>query len=178
MPRVSREEQIRMGIVEPTVWEEKNFVAAGATDLAPSPSTELSPIEGAIVDRGHSLAGQIMQSGNHSGHLRIAGDPVTLEKANLLSTAPIVIAIAMIVTGLILLAGLFGLFGAGLGNYFVAWLAIFGVAGLIALVWNRRITHWNSAAGVAHHELDAKADVAKYAIDRHVELLERKWGLR
>ena len=175
MAKVTREEQIEMGIVNSSPWVEKNFVAAG---IVPAKANELSPAEADLAGRGHQLAGAIMQSGQHSGYLRTVADPVTLEKANLLSTAPILGAIAMIVTGIVVIAGLFGFFGAGLGNYFVAWLAIFGVAGLVALIWNRRVTHWNSAAGVAHHELDAKTEVARYAIDRHCEMLERKWGLR
>jgi len=130
---------------------------------------------------------------SHTGHIRQNDDALTNARASLLYSKAIGAVAALGVTGIVFLAWL--TYGGDLGIYF--GLEILGVSGvaLVALVINRAQGLRHSASGIAHHELrtqekiarrhaqtqeyaiDSAERIALHAIDRHAQLVERRWEL-
>lgn len=130
---------------------------------------------------------------SHTGHIRQNDDALTNARASLLYSKAIGAVAALGVTGILFLAWL--TYGGDLGIYF--GLEILGVSGvaLVALVVNRAQGLHYSASGIAHSELrtqeriarrhaqtqeyaiDSAERIAMHAIDKHSELIERRWQL-
>ncbi len=129
----------------------------------------------------------------HTGHMRQTDDAITNARASLLYSKAIGAVASIGITGVLFLAWLN--YGGDLGIYF--GLEVIGVAGvaLVALVVNRSQGLHHSASGIAHHELrtqekianrhaqvqeyqiDSQERLAMYAIDKHAELIEKRWRL-
>lgn len=139
----------------------------------PPAARELSPIEGEIIARGSQFAGQLMTPRTPSADIQTHDSAVTHAKASLLYSVAYGLPFAMITAGLLLIVWMYK--GGPGGPYFFAGLIVWGVAFLIALYSNRSQGLHHSATGVAHHEIDAKTEVALYAIDRHCQMLEKRW---
>lgn len=137
---------------------------------------ELTAIEGEIVSRGQQAAYALAAQETHSSHIRQTDDAMSHAQASLLYSRAYSLAAGMVTAGLLLTIYLFA--GGGLGWYFFTGLLVWGVAILAILHRNRVQGLYHSSTGVAHHDIDARADVAKYAIDRHCQMLEKKWGVR
>lgn len=113
-----------------------------------------------------------------SGHSRAEQNDtaITHATAHLIASAPVVVAVGSIVTGFVLLGWLVA------GGSAVLWigveLAIFGVGAAVVLLRSRRAGLEHTPAGVERYEIDARAKVAMYVVDRHCELVERLKGVR
>lgn len=147
-----------------------NFVAPGQAPSAPVP---LSPVEGEIIARGSQFAGQLMTTRSPSADIQTHDSALTHAKASLLYSVAYSAPAAMITAGLLLVIWMYR--GGPGGVYFFVGLIVWGMAFLAALYGNRAQGLHHSATGVAHHEIDAKTEVAIYAIDRHCQMLEAKW---
>jgi hypothetical protein len=64
------------------------------------------------------------------------------------------------------------------GFYALVWVFSWGVCLLAALYFNRQQGLWFSPVGLDHHEIRSRERITMYLIDRHIELLERKWGVK
>lgn len=116
--------------------------------------------------------------GSHQHLARQDDDAVTHARAHLIVSAGYIGAAALTIAGLLILAGLAGLFGHDLGRYIAIWIGGVGVAALVVMFANRRQQHHYSAAGIAHHDLDVRERIARHAIDTHAELLLAQWRLQ
>ncbi len=150
-----------------------NFVAAAPAVRDPVP---LSPIEGEIIARGSQFAGQLMTTRAPAADIQTHDSAMTHAKASLLYSAAYSAPAALITAGLLLTIWLYR--GGPGGPYFFAGLIVWGIAFMVALYGNRAQGLYHSASGIAHHEIDDRTKVAMHAIDRHCELLEKRWSLR
>lgn len=150
-----------------------NYVAALPREQAPAP---LSPIEGEIIARGSQFAGQLMTTRTPAADIQTHDSAMTHAKASLLYSVAYSAPAAMITAGLLLIIWMYR--GGPSGVYFFIGLIVWGIAFMVALYGNRAQGLYHSASGIAHHEIDDRTEVAKYAIDRHCELLEKRWSLR
>jgi len=150
-----------------------NYIAALPREREPLP---LSPIEGEIIARGSQFAGQLMTTRTPAADIQTHDSAMTHAKASLLYSVAYSAPAAMITAGLLLIIWMYR--GGPSGLYFFTGLIVWGIAFLAALYGNRAQGLHHSASGIAHHEIDAKTEVAMYAIDRHLDLLEKRWSLR
>ena len=141
-----------------------------------APQREAQSAELGPVDAPYSV-GDIVHSNAHTGHARQDDNALTHAKASLLVSAAYGVAAGMITLGLLLIVWIFHALGDRLAVYFYAGLLSWGVFTLVILLLNRRQGLHHSSSGIAHHEIDAKTDIAFHAIDTHAELLREKWRL-
>jgi len=131
--------------------------------------------------------------GTHTGHIRHQDDAITNAKASLLYSKAIILVVSIGVTAIMFLAYLN--YGGDLEIYFGVELLALSGAGLLTLLYNRHQGLHHSASGIAHHELrtqekiakthagvqkyqiDSQERIATYMIDKHAELIERRWEL-
>lgn len=102
---------------------------------------------------------------------------LTQVQASLVYSAAYAFAAALITGGIILTAWMQYGTGDDGSNYVVLWLLLWGLSVLIALIVNRAQGLHHSSTGIAHHEIESRERLAMYAIDRHVELIEKRWRL-
>ncbi len=98
---------------------------------------------------------------------------ITQAKASLLYSVAYAITLGVITAGVCLIGYLSE--GGGGTFYALLWLVSWGVCVLVALAVNRQQGLWFSSAGIAHHEIDSREKVAMHAIDRHIEMIEKRW---
>jgi len=133
--------------------------------------------------------------GAHSGHVRNTEDPIVIAEASLRYSLAIAGASAITIGGLLLLATLQGYLEIGFPDAIGIEIVGTGIVTLAAMIINRSVGLHHSATGIAHHEIKAtmknharSADVQEYeidsrerialhAIDRHAELIEKRWRL-
>jgi hypothetical protein len=140
-------------------------------------SHDLTMNEQAILGQSVHAAGDMIAR-RQMGHLvRSEDSAVTVALGNLIYSGAYAVAALLITAGIFLMAWL----GSGQdGNgwhYFVAWLVAWGVCILIALAVNKWQGLHHSSTGIAHHEIRSRERMAMYIVDRHIELIEKKWGL-
>lgn len=150
-----------------------NYVQALPREREPMP---LSPIEGEIIARGSQFAGQLMTTRTPAADIQTHDSAMTHAKASLLYSVAYSAPAAMITAGLLLIIWMYR--GGPSGVYFFVGLIVWGIAFMVALYGNRAQGLYHSASGIAHHEIDDRTKVAMHAIDRHCELLEKRWSLR
>lgn len=140
-------------------------------------SDDITMNEQAILGNAVSAAGDMMARRQMSHLSRTDDTAITSALANLIYSAAYAFAALLITGGIFILAWLNSNRDGNGGRYFVTWLCVWGVCVLVALGINRWQGLHHSSTGLAHHEIDSRERIATYAIDRHVELLEKKWGL-
>jgi hypothetical protein len=107
-------------------------------------------------------------------HARSDDSAITNALASLIYSVAMGSAAAMITAGILFIA--YNLLGGDEGLYAIAWLVTWGICVLVALLRNRLQGLWHSPTGIAHHEIESRERIALYAIDRHVQLIEKRWG--
>jgi hypothetical protein len=153
-----------------------NYVPALTGEIVSADRDPITSAEAQLMQQGRGLA-EIAMSG-HIGQSRAdqSDTAVTHAQAHLIAALPQVLAIGGVVTGLVMIAGL------SVGGSAWLWIGIeigvFGIGALIALVRGRREGLQHTPAGVERHEIDARTQIAMFAIDRHCEALERLKGVR
>lgn len=134
-------------------------------ERAPQPPATIAPIH----------VGELLPPTVQVAHSRQDDNAITHAKATLLVSTAYVVAAAMITLGLLLIVWLFRGLGDSWATYTFTGLVVWGCTILLALWGNRRQSLHHSASGIAHHELDSRERLAKYAIDQHVRLLLKRW---
>lgn len=139
--------------------------------------SDFSMNEQAILGNAVDAAGDMISRRQMSHLSRTDDTAITAAVANLIYSAAYAFAALLITGGVFLLAWLSsGRDGNGTW-YFVGWLVAWGVCILVALGINRSQGLYHSSTGLAHHEIDSRERVAMYTVDRHIELLEKRWEI-
>lgn len=166
---VSREEQIRQGIIP---VPKNNYLPA-----RPEGSFEFRDHDRSILSSAVNAASAMMTERQMTHIVKSDDTAVTQAQASLVYSAVYAFASALITGGMILLS--WSKYGRtdNRGDYALLWLLLWGLCVLIALIVNRAQGLHYSASGIAHHELDSREAIAKYAIDKHVGLIEQRWRI-
>ena len=153
------------------------YLPAVTGEIVPqAPTKEITGAEAQLIAGGHQLANVALSGrSGHSGAQQ-QDTAITHSVGHLIAAAPVVASVLVTSTGLVLLGWL------ALSGPILAWigveLAIVGTGSAVALIRSRRAGLEHTPAGVERHEIDARAEVAKYAVSRHCEMVERLKGVR
>ena len=128
-----------------------------------------------IVSSAVTSAGEMMSRRQMTHHVSSDDTAISHAKASLLYSVAYAFAAALI-TGAICLVGYLSE-GSGGSFYLILWLFFWGLSVLGALLVNRRQGLQYSSAGIALEEIKSRERVALHAIDKHVELVEKKLRL-
>lgn len=150
-----------------TRYRHENMSTFVPAERVPQPPATIAPLN----------VGELLPPTVQVAHSRQDDDAITHAKATLLVSAAYIVAAAMITAGMLLIIWLFRALGDAVAIYFYAGIVLWGVCILAALLLNRRQSLHHSASGIAHHELDSRERLAKYAIDSHIRLLLKRWGV-
>jgi len=140
------------------------------------PHAEITANEADIMASGHHLAGVALSGRSAHSRAQQTDTAITHANAHLIASAPVVTALTITSSGLVLLMWLIA--GGPAAIWIGVELLIVGIGSVIALTRSRRISLEHSPAGVERHEIDARSQIAMYAIDRHCEMVERLKGVR
>jgi hypothetical protein len=144
--------------------------------VAPYTHNEITAPEQGVVHAALAAAGTVMAH-RQMAHLSKSEDTaLTNAFASLFYSLAYSVAGALITGGILCLA--FLLFGGDEGVYLLIWLILWGICLLAALAYNRWQGLWFSPAGLDHHEIESRERIAMHAIDKHIELIERRWSLK
>ena len=146
-------------------------------ELPQAPSEVMPESKDEPVMVSVNAAGEMMTHRQMTHIVRSDDTAVTQAYASLLYSAAYAFAAALITGGIILTAWLrYGAQDNG-GDYALAWLLLWGLSILAALIVNRSQGLFYSSSGIAHHEIDSRERIAMYAMDKHIELIEKRWHL-
>lgn len=135
---------------------------------------DLTMNEQAILGQSVNAAGDMIAR-RQMGHIARSDDTaVTVAIGNLIYAGAYSVAALLITAGIVLIMYLNDDHGSG-KKYFVLWMVAWGVCVLIALAVNKWQGLHHSSTGIAHHEIQSRERVATYIIDRHIELIEKRW---
>lgn len=152
------------------------YVPALTGEIVEDDYHEITTAEAQLMTGSQQLAGVALAG--RSGHSRAqqSDTAITHAHAHLLASAPVVGSLLVTSTGLVLLGWL--LAGGSLLIWISIELVLVGAGAVVALNRSRRAGLEHTPAGVERHEIDARAKVAMYAVDRHCEMIERLKGVR
>jgi hypothetical protein len=136
---------------------------------------DISMNEQALMGQVVSAAGTVMAHRQMSHLSRSDETPLLNAAASLLYSVVYSIAGAVITGAILFLA--YTVFGGAEGFYALLWVFLWGICLLTALYFNRRQGLHYSPAGLDHHEIESRERITMYLIDRHIDLLEKKWKL-
>ena len=137
---------------------------------------ELTTAEQTVLGQALATSGTVMAHRQMSHLAKSEDTALTITFSSLVYAAAYGVAAVMIVAPVVLLA--FWAIGGDIEIYYLAFFLLWGVCILVALYGNRAQGLWHSPAGLDHHEIDSRERIAIFAIEKHVELLEKKWGLK
>lgn len=144
--------------------------------VTPYSRSEITQSERDVLGQVVNAAGEIMSHRQMTHHVRSDDTAVTHAAGSLLYSVAFVPVVA-IVTGAFMMLATWA-FDADGWPMFLLWLLLWGISCLLALIINRQQGLHFSSAGLGHHELESREHVAMYIVDRHIDLLEKKWGLK
>lgn len=170
--RVSYEEQQTQGLIRAASPYPYGYVPA-----KPPNAIDFTDSDRGIVASSVTAAGEMMIHRQPSPIIRSDDTALMQAQASLVYSAAYAFAAALITGGIVLIAWLMYGTDSDSGHYIVLWLLLWGLAVLIALIVNRAQGLWHSPSGIAHHEIESRERLAMYAIDRHIELIEKRWRL-
>ena len=164
---ITLEEQREMGL-----RVERNFVAPVRAE--PTTAYQITPAELASMQQGNAIAGQVM-----------AYDPAHLAKsqdtAQTIANASLTYALSYgcIFAAVALPVGLILVFGFGASGWDVSLISFltWGAFTMYMLRGNRAQGLYHSPTGIGHHEIESREKIAIHAIDRHVDMVERRWEI-
>jgi len=148
-------------------FRHENLSTFVPAERGPQPPATIAPIQ--AID--------VLPPSVQSHHTRQDDDAITHAKATLLVSAAYIVAALMITGGLLLIVFLFKGLGDAVALYFYAGLVMWGILILAALLMNRHQSLHHSSTGLGHAEISSRERLAKYAIDQHVRLLLKRWGV-
>lgn len=140
-------------------------------------SDDITMNEQALLGNAVHAASDMVARRQMSHLSRTDDTAITATLASLIYSAAYAVAALLITGGIFILAWMFnGMDGHG-GRYFVVWLVVWGLCILVSLAVNRWQGLHHSSTGLSHAEIKSREKIALHTIDRHIELLERKWGV-
>ena len=145
------------------------------TYVQPYTQGELTRQEQELLQVSTRMAGEIMSHRQMTHHVRSDDSAITHSLGSLIYSFAYVPIIA-IITGALMMLATWAFEGDG-WPMFLLWLLVWGVGCLWVTFHNREQGLRYSSAGIAMKEIESRENVAMYVIDRHVELLEKKWGV-
>jgi hypothetical protein len=166
---ITIDEQEARGLRRPAQNHPEHFIT-------PYRQGDITATEHGVIASSLSAAGTVMAHRQMSHLARSDDTALTNAFASLFYSLAYSIAGALITGGILLLA--YSLLGGEEGLYVIAWFVLWGVCLLGALAYNRWQGLWFSPAGLDHHEIDSRERIAMHAIDKHIELIERRWRIR
>jgi hypothetical protein len=136
----------------------------------------LTTAEQGVLSQAASSASHIIAHRQMSHLARSDETPVHNALASLIYSA----AYALIAAGIALILALLGIVLIGGDERIYVLLAILGWGTYVirALRINREQGLDYSPAGLEHHEIDARVEMGKYIVDRHIELIEKRWNMK
>lgn len=164
--RVTLEQQRQMGIIR----QQHNFVPARAYD-----ERHLSDADRAVLGAALNAGADMMTHRQQTHHAHSDDSAMSLALASLAYSAAYAAALAFVTAGLLLIGWM--MIGGDGGRWLTAWLVVWGLACLGALIVNRWQGLHYSPAGIAHAEIDSRERIALHAIDRHADIIEKRLGL-
>ena len=134
----------------------------------------LTTAEQGILSQAASAASQVIAHRQMSHLAKSEETPVHNALASLIYSG----AYAAIAAGIAIVLALLGIFLIGGDGRIYVLLAILGWGMYVirALRINREQGLDYSPAGLEHHEIDARVEMGKYIVDKHIELIEKRWN--
>ena len=155
----------------------QSYLPAVSGEIVPQDQPNaITAAEAQLIGGGQQLATVALSE--RSGHSRAQqhDTAITHSIGHLIASMPVIAALLTTTTGLVLLGWL--LVGGSKLLWLGVELALVGAGSVVALTRSRRAGLAHTPAGVERHEIDARAEVAKHAVDRHCEMVERLKGVR
>jgi hypothetical protein len=137
------------------------------------PPATLTPTEQGVLSQAMTSVGHLLAHGQASHLARSDDTALTHALGSLVYSIPYLLIIAAVTGAAMLLA--FFLFAGDTLVYFLFWLMLWGVCSLHYLTRNREVGLRHSAAGIALEEIASREELAKYVVDKHIELIEKRW---
>ncbi len=153
-----------------------NYTPALIGEISEDDHQAITTAEAQLMTSSHQLAHLAIDGRSGLSRAQQTDTALTHAQAHLVASAPVIGALLATTTGLVLLGWL--LAGGSLGIWISIELVIVGAGSVVALQRSRRAGLEHTPAGVERHEIDARAQVAMYAINRHCEMVEKRWGVR
>ena len=156
--------------------EDARFLPALQGEIIADDSHALSQAEALALAGGQQFAGLAMAGRSGLSRAQQTDTAITHAQAHLLAAAPSVAALAMVTSGLVLLGFLVA--GGPVAVWIGVELAVLGAAAFATLSRQRRTGLEFTPAGVERRDIDKRAEVAMFVVDRHCEMVERIKGVR
>jgi hypothetical protein len=150
-------------------------VARRETYLPARPYTDISMTEQSIISTAITGSAQVMAQRQMAHLSRNDETPITNALASIIYSLAYSAAGWLITGALLFLA--YNIIGGDKGIYVLILFLVWGCCLLGALYLNRRQGLWFSPAGLDHHEIDSRERIAMHVIDRHIDLIEKRWKL-
>jgi hypothetical protein len=144
------------------------YVPATVSQSAPLTTTEQNLLSQATQAVSHLITHR------QPDHLSKSDDTaLTHALGSLVYSIPYLLVAAVITGGILFLSLL--IFGGDERFYLLLWLILWGACALHYLTKNREVGLSHSAAGIALEEIESRERLAMYVIDKHLELIEKRW---
>jgi len=137
--------------------------------------SDFSMNEQAILGNAVDAAGDMIARRQMSHLSRTDDTAITATVASLIYSGAYAIAAFLITGGLFVMAWIMR--GGDGGIYLTAFSVAWGICVKEALAINRSQGLHHSSTGLAHHEIESRERVAMYTVDKHIELLEKRWEI-
>jgi hypothetical protein len=133
----------------------------------------LTPAEQGVLSQAAQAASHLIAQRPVSHLTQNEETPIQNATASLIYSA----AYAAIAGGIALVLALLGMLVIGGDERLYVLLAIlgWGLYVIRALRINREQGLDYSPAGLEHHEIDARVEMGKYIVDKHIELIKERW---
>jgi len=165
MKTVTRKEQVDKGYV----LEPKSKLVPANTDI------NINDNDRGILQSAVGAASEMITHRQMSHFSRTDDNAVSQAQGSLIYSAAYAVAAAMITGGIILFAWLIN---GGIGSYYaIGFIVVWGICVLGSLAINRGQGLKHSSTGIAHAEIESRERLAMFAIEKHVELIEKRWKL-
>jgi hypothetical protein len=151
-------------------------VARRDSYLPARPYPDISMTEQGIISTAINGSAQVMAQRQMAHLSRNDETPITNALASILYSLAYSAAGWLITGALLLLA--YTIIGGDEAIYVLILFVVWGCCLLGALYLNRRQGLWFSPAGLDHAEIQSRERIAMHVINRHIDLIEKRWKLK
>ena len=157
----SYEEQQKLGLIRSS-----SYVPA-------QPSHSLTLSEQNLLGQAVQAAGHLVAHRQMSHLTKNDETPITNVLASLIYSLAYSAAGWLITAGLLFL--LYNLIGGDGGIYLIILFMVWGCCFFVALYFNRKQGLHHSPAGLEHAEIQSRTELAKFVVEKHIELIKSRW---